>query len=77
MDLFFYIPSVLCIDIIKPCSIICSVNIKINTSTTFPVALYGLRVFENRVPNRIFGIQKEEVTGGSMKLQNVDLHKLQ
>jgi hypothetical protein len=28
----------------------------------------GLSVFENRVPRRIFGIKRDEITGGSRKL---------
>jgi len=41
------------------------------------VALYALRVFENRVLKRIFGFQKEEVTRGSIKLKYLELHMLQ
>jgi hypothetical protein len=33
-----------------------------------------LRVFENRVLRRIFGLKSEEVTGGWRKLQNEELH---
>jgi hypothetical protein len=31
---------------------------------------YGLRVFENRVPRRIFGHMREEVEGGWRRLHN-------
>jgi hypothetical protein len=35
-----------------------------------------LRVFENRVLRRIFGLERDEVTGGWRKLHNEDLHSL-
>jgi hypothetical protein len=54
-----------------------------------PVVLYGcetwslalreehrLRVFENRMLRRIFGPNRDEVTGGWRKLHNVELHNL-
>jgi hypothetical protein len=37
---------------------------------------YRLRVFENRLLRRIFGPKKAEVTGGSRKLHNEELHDL-
>jgi hypothetical protein len=53
----------------------------------FPVVLYGcatwsftlreerrLRVFEKRVPRRIFGANRDEVTGEWRKLHNEELH---
>jgi hypothetical protein len=33
-------------------------------------------VFENRVLRRIFGLERDEVTGGGRKLQNEELHNL-
>jgi hypothetical protein len=33
-----------------------------------------LRVFENRVLRRIFGLKRDEVTGGWRKLHNEELH---
>jgi hypothetical protein len=33
-------------------------------------------VFENRVMRRIFGLKRNEVTGGWRKLHNEELHKL-
>jgi hypothetical protein len=33
-------------------------------------------VFENWVLRRIFGLKKDEVTGGSRKLHNEELHNL-
>jgi hypothetical protein len=33
-----------------------------------------LRVFENRVLTRIFGLKRDEVTGDSRKLHNEELH---
>jgi hypothetical protein len=54
-----------------------------------PVVLYGceswsltlreehrLRVFENRVLRRIFGLKRDEVTGGWRKLHNEELHNI-
>jgi hypothetical protein len=35
-----------------------------------------LRVFESRVLRRIFGTKRGEVTGGSRKLHNEELHSL-
>jgi hypothetical protein len=35
-----------------------------------------MRVFENRVLRRIFGPEKDEVTGGWRKLHNEELHNL-
>jgi hypothetical protein len=37
---------------------------------------HRLRVFENRVPRRIFGRKRDEVTGGWRKLHNEELHGL-
>jgi hypothetical protein len=37
---------------------------------------HRLRVFENSVLRRIFGLKKDEVTGGWRKLQNEELHNL-
>jgi hypothetical protein len=37
---------------------------------------HRLRVFENRVLRRIFGLKREEVTGGWRKLHNEELHNL-
>jgi hypothetical protein len=36
---------------------------------------HRLRVFENRVLRRIFGLKRDEVTGGWRKLLNEELHK--
>jgi hypothetical protein len=33
-------------------------------------------MFENRVPRRIFGLKRDEVTGGWRKLHNEELHNL-
>jgi hypothetical protein len=35
-----------------------------------------LRVFGNRVVRRIFGLKRDEVTGGLRKLHNEDIHNL-
>jgi hypothetical protein len=37
---------------------------------------YRCRVFDNRVPRRIFGRKREEVVGGWRRLHNEELHKL-
>jgi hypothetical protein len=37
---------------------------------------HRLRVFENRVSRRIFGLKRDEVTGGWRKLHNEELHNL-
>jgi hypothetical protein len=35
-----------------------------------------LRVFENRVLTRMFGLERHKVTGNSRKLHNEELHNL-
>ena len=35
-----------------------------------------LRVFENKVPRKIFGAKRDEITGEWRKLHNVELHAL-
>jgi hypothetical protein len=35
-----------------------------------------VRVFQNRMPRRIFGPGRDEVTGDWRKLQNAELHNL-
>jgi hypothetical protein len=65
------------------------VKIKIYKTIILPVVLYGcetwsltlrkehiLRVFENMVLRRIFGPNRDEVTGGWRKLHNEELHGL-
>jgi hypothetical protein len=37
---------------------------------------HSLRVFENRVLRRIFGLERDEVTGHWRKLHNEELHNL-
>jgi hypothetical protein len=37
---------------------------------------HRLRVFQNRVLRRIFGLKREKVTGGWRKLHNEELHNL-
>jgi hypothetical protein len=39
-------------------------------------AVYGLRVFENRVLRRIFGPERDVVTGDWRKLHSGELHNL-
>jgi hypothetical protein len=65
------------------------VKVKIYRTIILPVVLYGcetwsltlreehrLRVFENRVLRRIFGLKWNEVTGEWRKLHNGELHNL-
>jgi hypothetical protein len=60
-----------------------------NETTIFLIVLHGcetwsltlreehrLRVFENRVLRRIFGLMRDVVTGGWRKLHNKELHNL-
>jgi hypothetical protein len=37
---------------------------------------HRLRLFENRVLRRIFGLKRDEVTGSWRKLHNEELHNL-
>jgi hypothetical protein len=66
-----------------------SVKIKLQKAIIWVVVLYRcktwsltlreehrLRVFENRVLRRIFGLRRDEVTGGWRKLHNEELHNL-
>ena len=66
-----------------------NVKIKIYRTITFPVVLYGcetwslilrdecrLRVFENRVPRKLFEPKRDEVTGEWRRLYNKDLYAL-
>jgi hypothetical protein len=66
-----------------------SYSTEIYKTITLPVVLYGyktwsltlreehrLRVFENMVVRRIFGLKREEVAGGWRRLHNEELHNL-
>jgi hypothetical protein len=55
-----------------------SKNIKIRTYKTWSLTLREehILVFENRVPRRIFGPKRDEVTGEWRKLHNEELHNL-
>jgi hypothetical protein len=66
-----------------------NIKIRIYKTIILPVVLYGcetwsltlreehrLRVFENRVLRRIFGPNRDEVTGDWRKLHNEELHSL-
>jgi len=66
-----------------------NLKIKIYRTIILPVVLYGcktwsltlreerrLRVFENRVLRRIFGLKRDEVTGEWRKLHNEELNNL-
>jgi len=65
------------------------IKIKIYRTINLPIVLYGceswsltlkeelrLRVFENRVLRRIFGLKRDEVTGEWKKLHNEELTDL-
>jgi hypothetical protein len=71
--------------LLSSCLVSKNVKIKIYTTIILPVALYGCetwslkgrtRVSENRVLRRIFGPDRDEVTGGLRKLHNKKLHSL-
>jgi hypothetical protein len=66
-----------------------NVKIRIYKTIFLPVVLYGcetwfltlkeehrLRVFDNRVLRRIFGLRRDEVIGSRRKLHNEELHNL-
>jgi hypothetical protein len=61
------------------CSFVCLVTVH----SVFPEHFYfecirhhRLRVFKNKVLRRIFGLKRDEVTGGWRKLHNKELHGL-
>jgi hypothetical protein len=74
------------------CLLVCcpkNVEIRIYKTIIVPVVLYGcktwfltlrekhrLRLFENRMLRRIFGLKRDEVLGGWRKLHNEELHNL-
>jgi hypothetical protein len=64
-----------------------NIKIRIYITVILPVVLYGsetwcltlreehrLRVLQNRMLNRIFGLKRDEVTGGWRKMHNEELH---
>jgi hypothetical protein len=66
-----------------------NIKVKIYRTTVLPVVVYGcetwlltlreerrVRVFENRVPRRIFGPKREEVTVEWRRLHNEELNDL-
>jgi len=66
-----------------------NLKIKINRTIILPVVLYGcetwsltlreerkLRMFENMVLRRIFGLRRDEVTGEWRRLHNEELNNL-
>jgi hypothetical protein len=63
-----------------------NVKVKIYKNIILPVILYGcgltlrkghrLRVFENRVLRKMFGLKRNKVTGEWKKLHNEELHNL-
>ena len=71
-------------------SLLCKdIKVEIHRTIILPVVLYGcetwsltlreehrLRVFENRVLRRLFGPERDEVTGEWRKLHNEELNDL-
>ncbi|KAJ4428134.1 hypothetical protein ANN_24148 [Periplaneta americana] len=62
-----------------------NLKVRIYKTVILPVVLYGcltlrgeqrLRVFENQVLRKIFGVKRDEVTGEWRKLHNTELHAL-
>jgi hypothetical protein len=57
-----------------------NVKLRIYKTVISPVVLHGYETWsltlENRVPRRIFGATRDEVTGGWRKLHNYELHNL-
>jgi hypothetical protein len=75
--------------LLSSCLLSRNIKVKIYKRKLLPVVLYGcetwsftlreehrLRVFENRVPRRIFGPKRDEVTGEWRKLHSGELHNL-
>jgi hypothetical protein len=75
--------------LLSSCLLSRNVKVKIYKITILPVVFYGcetssptsrevhrLRVFEKRVLRRIFGPERDEVTGDRRKLQSGELHNL-
>jgi hypothetical protein len=76
-------------NLLSSCLLSKTVKVRIYKIITLPVILYGcetwsltvreehkLRLFENRVLRRIFGLKRDGVTGGWRKLHNKELHNL-
>jgi hypothetical protein len=76
-------------NLLSSCLLLKNVNIRIYKTIILPVILYGcetlswtlreehrLRVFENRVPRRIFGTKRGEMTGEWRKLHDDELHDM-
>jgi hypothetical protein len=74
---------------LSSCLLSRNLKTRIYKTIILPVVLYGcetwslalreehrLRVFENRVLRRIFGLKRDEVTGEQRKLHNEELHDL-
>jgi hypothetical protein len=72
--------------LLSSCLLAKNVKIKIYKTMILPVVLYGcenlsltlkqehrLRVFENRVLRRIFGLKRDDIIGGWRKLHNREL----
>jgi hypothetical protein len=76
-------------NLLSSCLLAKNIKIRIYRIIILSVVLYGcgtwslalreehrLKVFENRVLRRIFGLKRDEVTGGWRKLNNGKLHNL-
>jgi hypothetical protein len=76
-------------NLLSSCLLLKNIQVRIYKTTILHVVLYRcealsltlreehkLRVFENRVVKRIFGLKRDGVTGGWRKLHNEELHNL-
>jgi hypothetical protein len=74
---------------LSSCLLSKNVTIRIHVIVILPVVVYGretwsltlrevhkVEVFENRVLRRIFGLKRDEVTGGWRKLHNEELRTI-
>jgi hypothetical protein len=75
--------------LLSSCLLFRNIKVKIYRTIILPFVLYGcetwsltsreehrLRVFENRVLRRIFGLKRDEVMGEWRNLHSVELHNL-
>jgi hypothetical protein len=50
-------------------------SISISSFGCLPTIIHRLRIYENRVLRRIFGLKRDEIIGSWRKLHNEELHK--
>jgi hypothetical protein len=68
-------------NLLSSCLLSKNIKIRIAKLLILPVVLYGCETWplilrENGVLRRIFGLKRDEVTGGWKKLHNEELHNL-